>query len=283
MFFQTGLEQCLCNHDKRVLYGFLGLAQLAVNQHDYAQAFVLLRDAERLMQQRHIPDTVYRSVLLQVSSHFWLQQGRAELVCEALSRVLKHYRGPQARQAPPATLELIPRIEYLLIIARFRTEPDTSEAAVQLESLMKQAQTQGMWLLATELQLALAEVLWLEGQATKAIDILQEGLRNVTRYQAHQVLNELRQRQPLLFGDGQASPGTCHQPCSRSDTAQTLSQRELQVLKLVALGHSNQEIADTLFISLHTVKTHTRRIHGKLRVERRTQAVAKAKALGLWG
>jgi ATP/maltotriose-dependent transcriptional regulator MalT len=197
--------------------------------------------------------------------------------------VLKHYRGPQARQAPPATLELIPRIEYLLIIARFRTEPDTGEAAAQLESLMKLAQAQGMWMLATELQLALAEVLWLEGQTTKAIDVLQEGLRNVTRYQAHQVLNELRQRQPLLFVDEQASLESCHQPCGRADTAETLSQRELQVLKLVALGHSNQEIADTLFISLHTVKTHTRRIHGKLRVERRTQAVAKAKALGLWG
>jgi LuxR family maltose regulon positive regulatory protein len=282
-FFQTGLEQCVRSHDKRALYGFLGLAQLAANQRDYAQAFVLLRDAERLMQQRHIPDTVYRGVLLQVSSHFWLQQGRAELACEALSRVLKHYRGPQARQAPPATFELIPRIEYLLIIARFRTEPDTGEAAAQLESLMKLAQTQGMWMLATELQLALAEVLWLEGQTTKAIDVLQEGLRNVARYQAHQVLNELRQRQPLLFVDEQASLESCHQPCGRADTAETLSQRELQVLKLVALGHSNQEIADTLFISLHTVKTHTRRIHGKLRVERRTQAVAKAKALGLWG
>jgi len=54
------------------------------------------------------------------------------------------------------------------------------------------------------------------------------------------------------------------------------------VLKLIAQGHSNQEIAEVLFISLHTVKTHTRRIHAKLRVERRTQAVAKAKLLGLW-
>ncbi|MCZ3030492.1 LuxR C-terminal-related transcriptional regulator, partial [Acinetobacter baumannii] len=44
---------------------------------------------------------------------------------------------------------------------------------------------------------------------------------------------------------------------------------------------SNLEIADRLFISLHTVKTHARRIHSKLGVERRTQAVAKAKTLGL--
>ncbi len=61
-----------------------------------------------------------------------------------------------------------------------------------------------------------------------------------------------------------------------------LSQRELEVLKLIAQGSSNLQI-DQLFISLHTVKTHARRIHSKLGVERRTQAVAKAKALGLMG
>ena len=60
-----------------------------------------------------------------------------------------------------------------------------------------------------------------------------------------------------------------------------LSQRELEVLQLIALGNSNLEIADRLYISLHTVKTHARRIHSKLGVERRTQAVAKAKTLGL--
>ena len=52
-------------------------------------------------------------------------------------------------------------------------------------------------------------------------------------------------------------------------------------LGLIAQGLSNQEVAEQLFISLHTVKTHARRIHSKLGVERRTQAVAKAKTLGL--
>ena len=62
--------------------------------------------------------------------------------------------------------------------------------------------------------------------------------------------------------------------------AETLSSRELAVLGLIAQGLSNQEVAEQLFISLHTVKTHARRINGKLGVARRTQAVAKAKALG---
>jgi ATP/maltotriose-dependent transcriptional regulator MalT len=63
--------------------------------------------------------------------------------------------------------------------------------------------------------------------------------------------------------------------------ASPLSARELEVLGLIAQGNSNQQIAEQLFISLHTVKTHARRIHSKLGVERRTQAVARAKKLGL--
>jgi LuxR family maltose regulon positive regulatory protein len=60
-----------------------------------------------------------------------------------------------------------------------------------------------------------------------------------------------------------------------------LSSRELAVLRLIAQGCSNQEISEQLFISLHTVKTHAIHINSKLGVERRTQAVARAKALGV--
>lgn len=62
-----------------------------------------------------------------------------------------------------------------------------------------------------------------------------------------------------------------------------LSARELTVLTLIAQGLSNQEVAERLFISLHTVKTHARKINCKLGVERRTQAVAQAKVMGLLG
>ena len=60
-----------------------------------------------------------------------------------------------------------------------------------------------------------------------------------------------------------------------------LSKRELEILGLLAQGHSNQEIAAKLFVSLSTVKTHIQNIFEKLDVKRRIQAVEKAKRLNL--
>jgi len=274
--FETGLAMCLHSQDKRVLYGFLGLALLAANRGDYAQAFVQLREAERLMQQRQVPDTVYRAVLLLVSGHFWLQQGRAELTAQAVRRVLRHFRGPQAKQAPPATLELIPRLEYLLVLAEVKLGC-ADQPVARLKALLHATHQRGMLCLETELHLVLGEVAWQVGDPALARRSLQAGLALAARCQVQQAIRELRLRSPGLLSElgmePQASaPGVVESP---------LSQRELEVLQLIALGNSNLEIADRLFISLHTVKTHARRIHSKLGVERRTQAVAKAKTLGL--
>ena len=60
-----------------------------------------------------------------------------------------------------------------------------------------------------------------------------------------------------------------------------LSKRELEVLQLMAEGLSNQEIASRLFLSLNTIKTHSLRLFEKMDVARRTQAIDKAKKLGI--
>ena len=60
-----------------------------------------------------------------------------------------------------------------------------------------------------------------------------------------------------------------------------ISKREYEILELMSKGLSNQEIADQIFVSVNTVKTHTSNLFSKLDVKRRTQAVIKAKELGL--
>jgi DNA-binding CsgD family transcriptional regulator len=61
----------------------------------------------------------------------------------------------------------------------------------------------------------------------------------------------------------------------------TISKREYEVLELMAKGLSNQEIADKLFVSLNTIKTHSSNLFLKLEAKRRTQAIQRAKELGL--
>lgn len=60
-----------------------------------------------------------------------------------------------------------------------------------------------------------------------------------------------------------------------------LSPREIEVLRLIAAGHSNQEIADKLFLSLNTIKKHNSQLFAKLGAVRRTQAIERAKQIGL--
>jgi len=60
-----------------------------------------------------------------------------------------------------------------------------------------------------------------------------------------------------------------------------LTARELEVLSLIESGLTNQEICDKLFLALSTVKSYNQNIFGKLEVGSRTQAIAKARELGL--
>ena len=60
-----------------------------------------------------------------------------------------------------------------------------------------------------------------------------------------------------------------------------ITKRELEILELIAKGMSNREIAEKLFVSENTVKTHSSRLFDKLSAKRRTQAVQFAKEMGL--
>ncbi|HMQ55966.1 MAG TPA: LuxR C-terminal-related transcriptional regulator [Anaerolineae bacterium] len=81
----------------------------------------------------------------------------------------------------------------------------------------------------------------------------------------------------------QASPAITNLPVNRQveTLIEPLSDRELEVLQLIAAGLSNQEIADQLIIAEGTVKKHIHNIFGKLGVRRRSQAILRATELGL--
>jgi DNA-binding NarL/FixJ family response regulator len=83
------------------------------------------------------------------------------------------------------------------------------------------------------------------------------------------------EREPAVAAEKRGASG------GRGDLAEPLTERELEVLRLVAKGDSNQDIARKLVVTLATVKTHINHIFGKLDAESRVQVVARARTLGL--
>jgi LuxR family transcriptional regulator, maltose regulon positive regulatory protein len=83
-----------------------------------------------------------------------------------------------------------------------------------------------------------------------------------------------------LLAAFQTEPGQ-PEPASSQPLIEPLSERELEILGLVAEGLSNRDISERLFLALSTVKGHNRNIFDKLQVKRRTEAVARARVLSL--
>lgn len=89
----------------------------------------------------------------------------------------------------------------------------------------------------------------------------------------HSYLDALLDACRSTFGDVALQP--------TSNMLDPLTARELDVMRLICAGHSNQDIARELVVTINTVKTHNSRIYGKLGVRSRTQAIARARDLGL--
>jgi LuxR family transcriptional regulator, maltose regulon positive regulatory protein len=92
--------------------------------------------------------------------------------------------------------------------------------------------------------------------------------------------NYVRQLLAAFAAEKQQSENNSYPPPAQP-LIEPLSPRELEVLHLIAQGLSNQEISERLFLALGTVKGHNQQIFGKLQVQRRTEAVARARELGL--
>ena len=111
-----------------------------------------------------------------------------------------------------------------------------------------------------------------EGEPMPAL-LRQAGLRGVAPHYVGQLL--------AAFGPGEPAEAAVQEAVPALAFHEALTQRELQILRLVDAGLSNREIAEALYISLNTVKTHTKSLYSKLNVHSRTQAINRARDLKL--
>lgn len=289
--FVAGLREAESCTDAYVLFGYQGLAQLAAERGDFAQAQLLLRKAERQMQWQRVPEVRYRGVLQMAAGLLSLRQGDVEQARGGFLQVQQHLQNHDLL-APSGFYDLQLRSRHALALAELALG-QAQAAGAALRGLLDDSLRLGHRGLACECRFSLAEALRQADEPAAAAAELQLALAEAERQQQLRPLLALYRRQPAWLQQALPVLAEAHwqarlQPASAgaagvAPSESLLSKREEAVLQLIALGCSNQQIAEQLYISLHTVKTHARRINVKLGVERRTQAVARAKALGWMG
>ena len=158
---------------------------------------------------------------------------------------------------------------YLIVELRlcrvliFKAKGDTAAALTELKSALVLAEPGGLLMIFVSKGKPVAELLEEILEAKKSDH--GHTTAGFSRSYVKKIVTAFKARTPPKI-DGLMDP---------------ISERELEVLYLIAAGLSNKQIAERLFISLNTVKTHTKNINSKLDVNSRTRAVARAKELGL--
>jgi LuxR family transcriptional regulator, maltose regulon positive regulatory protein len=285
-FILRGLELSRPNHDVLdQLLAYRNLARVCIAQRRSSAAEEFLQQAETLTQSYHVP-LQHLSPLIGLKAQFLIQQGKLAEVDRALRTL-----DTQAEQDIP--LAHHGRM-YLSLAQLHLAQGNLPAAEHTLDRLFQFSQTSGQqrWVIPIQILRAilyqtrrdlpqalsaLGEALELSVPAGFIQDFLDEGelliqlLHEAVRHQvkagfAQQVLQRYSSDRPAEKPIGLDEP---------------LSERELEVLKLVAKGFTNQEIAARLYLSLRTIKFHTSNIYGKLGVKSRTEVVAKARELGL--
>jgi LuxR family maltose regulon positive regulatory protein len=257
------------------------LAQTHFVRGEPEQAFALLDKARRTADQRGI--THVALVFASMAARLRLRQGEIDVVeqwIEALSRPIP----PEAEFAYLEWLVASRRwdeVEPLLRErARHLVESGQFGRLIFVHLLQAQAaagqgeRAAALAYLESALQYAAPE-----GYRRPFLDAPAEVQMLLPHVQAADVdfVEDLIARSDLDVTTAPEAP-----PSLSSDyLLDPLSERELEVLGLIAAGLSNREIAEHLFITVGTVKRHAHNLYGKLRVSNRTQAVARAREIGL--
>lgn len=265
----------------RVAMGEVLLARIKLARGELSSAAAALSKADHFVRQNHFTHQIPQVAEAQV--YVLLQQGKLE-----------------------AAAQLANKHQLDLCLARVLiTQGDTSAALSVLRRIQKQLEGKQLEYERLKVMILQAVALHTHGDKLRAVELISEAMmkaqpggyvrvftdegmpmyRLIRDAAAHGMMPDYTSM--LLTGfENEEIAGTVQ---LAPDLAQPggftlvdpLSARELEVLQLIAQGLSNQEISEKLFIAVTTVKGHNRIIFDKLQVKRRTEAVARARKLGL--
>ena len=259
------------------------LARLKLARGDVAGAAAMLAETEQSVRQNNFVQRMPEVAALQVK--VLLRQGNLA-----------------------AAADLAGKYELPLIRARvLLAQGDPSAALAVLRPLRQQMEAQGLADERFKAMILQAVALRANGEKDKAVQLLGEALalaepggfirifvdegapmaHLLSEAAAEGIMPDYVARLLAAFEDLTKDEGPTTQLASsvtrngRSSLVEPLSPRELEILRLITQGLSNREIGERLFLALDTVKGHNRHIFDKLQVQRRTEAITRARELGL--
>ena len=298
---QEGIKLCeQTGNTQVILQAYIGLAFIHQAQGDAGGANVLMRKAVHIRQRQHL--SLPRGTQVE-AAQAWLSlmQGDEETALRWLQRC-----GLSVDQE----LNHVREREYLTLVRVLITQRRLDEAVKWLANLLQLAEAQGRTGSVIEILMLQAEALHASGEVNQAMERLSRSL-SLAEPEGYirlfvdegapiaHLLVKMHARRP---GD---QPGSTHyreqllallgrahdEDVSHSAVdvpgsgmyplGEPLSERELEVLRLIVAGCSNREIADRLVIAVSTVKWYINTIYGKLQVESRTKAIARARELNI--
>ncbi|MFN8504532.1 LuxR C-terminal-related transcriptional regulator [Kouleothrix sp.] len=180
---------------------------------------------------------------------------------------------------PPGALFLSQAFELVTYLRILVAAGRAAEALALIDERLPAAEDGGDALLAIELLLLRASACGALGQAKAAHAALGRALEMAEPIGAPRLL--LDAGAPTVSLPASAGPEPRDAARRAGALAEPLTPRELEILRRVAAGQSNQQIADALVLSVGTVKTHLHHLYGKLDARDRTHAAARARELGL--
>jgi len=283
----------------KLLRGYLALARVKQARGEQEATWEMLQQAEQLAQKhRHLPQLV--ALVATSRARIALAQGNI-----GVAERWAHEEGPGVHEE----LSHLREPEYLTLVRVQLATGRTDEARKLLQRLQQAAETGGRRGSVIELLMLQALALQAQGNAAEAMITLTQALslaepegyirlfldEGPSMAALLSTLLQVQQKGDLALSQ-HVSPDYVRRLLAafvptavdrvpsareREQLAEPLSERELEVLQLLAAGRSNQEIAEALVVAVGTVKTYIHHIYSKLNANSRVLAVARAKELQL--
>jgi LuxR family maltose regulon positive regulatory protein len=260
--------QMNCHRQLAFIYQARGDVQEVQEVLDQAAQVIRKHDLPRLWGPEHVQIALAQNDL--ASASYWIERVQGEYGASI------HYPALPLERAKLALAEGDKTGAAAILAERYRTAAAAGIRYAQIEIRILQAlaashEGQALFYLAEALTMAESEgyVRIFVDQGKALVPLLRKAAhRGITPGYVARLLSAM--------ADSSGAPPSLAQPL-----IEPLSERETEVLQLLAAGKSNQAIAAELVLSVGTVKAHNSNIYGKLGVRSRTQAVARARELNL--